>query len=291
MRLQALSLFASFVAGGMATAPALAQAPGVPVGQNHYTIVQASDGKTVGGADCTVGSLASGYQIDSRGDLKLAKFSYSFTNSNRLDGQLNIVHDQLEGTVNGSQVTFSLGSDSTGRSFTIGISANGKNTTNTFDRHQRTVLLPDLDPAAYVEMAHIALGHPPTAWIVIPKENGLLVPANYEPQPDAHGTLQGQAVLVHHTTVVVSAQNGIAVEMYYTNDGTLLEADLPEQNFYVIHDGFKLENRPHYAPPQGTGAPPPGATQQPQGQGAQPNPPQYSVPQGTAQPQIQPQIF
>jgi len=290
MRLQTLSLLAAFVAGGIASVPALAQAPGVPVGQNHYAIVQASDGKTVGAADCTVSSLANGYQIDSRGEMKLARFSYSFTNSNRLDGELNIVRDQLSGTVNGAEVTFSLGSDATGRSFKADVAASGKNTTNTFDRHRRAVLLPDLDPAAYVEMAHIALGHPETAWIVIPKENGLLVPALYSSQPDAHGTLQGQAVLVHHTSVTVSSQNGITVELYYTNDGTLLEADLPEQNFYVIHDGFKLEGRPHYEPPRGSGGPPQGAAPQPQGQ-AQPNPPQYSVPQGTAQPQIQPQTF
>jgi hypothetical protein len=287
MRLQTFSLLASLVLAGSASVPALAQAPGVPVGQNHYTIVQASDGKTVGEADCTVGSLASGYQIDSRGGIKLAKFSYSFTNSNRLDGQLNIVRDQLTGTVNGSQVTFNLGSDPTGRSFKVDIAASSKNTTNTFDRHQRAALLPDLDPAAYVEMAHFALGNPETAWIVIPKQEGLIVPALYTPQADAHGTLQGQAVLVHHTSVTVSAQNGITVELYYTNDGTLLEADLPEQNFYVIHDGFKLDDRPHYQPPRGSGAPPPGSGQQQ----PQQSPPQYSVPRGTPQPQIQPQSF
>jgi hypothetical protein len=292
MRLLTLSLFASLVPGGIASVPALAQAPGVPVGQSHYSIVQASDGKTVGSADCTVGSLAAGYKIDSRGGIKLSKFSYSFTNSNRLDGELNIVRDELSGAVNGSQVTFGLGADATGRSFKIDISANGKNSSSTFDRHQRAVLLPDLDPAAYIEMAHIALGHPDTAWIVIPKQEGLLVPALYTPQPDAHGTLQGQAVLVHHTSVTVSAQNGITVELYYTSDGTLLEADLPEQNFYVIHDGFKLDSRPHYAPPHGSGAPPPGTNAQPQPQNQQAQrPPQYTVPQGTPQPQIQPQMF
>jgi hypothetical protein len=291
MRLQTFSFLASLTLGGIVSVPALAQAPGVPVGQNHYAIVQASDGKTVGAADCTVGSRASGYQIDSQGGIKLSKFSYSFTNSNRLDSELNIVRDQLSGTVNGSQVTFSVGSDPTGRSFQVDIAANGKNSTNTFDRHQRAVLLPDLDPAAYIEMAHIALGHADTAWIVIPKQQGLLVPALYTPQADGHGTLQGQAVLVHHTSVTVSAQNGITVEVYYTNDGTLLEADLPEQNFYVIHDGFSLENRPHYQPPRGSGAPPPGATQPTQQPGGQPNPPQYSVPQGSTQPQIQPQRF
>lgn len=291
MRFPACFLLASLVAG-----PAvLAQTPGVPVGQNHYAIVQANDGKTVGSADCTVGSLPSGYQIDSHGDLKLSKFTYNFADLNRLDGQLNMVREQLTGAVNGAAVTFRMASDTAGRTFQVNIDASGKSTTNTFDRHQRTVLLPDLDPGAYVEMAHFALANPPTAWIIIPKQNGLLVPADYEPQPDAHGTLQGQAVLVHHTSVVVSAQNSITVEIYYTNDGSLLEADLPEQNFYVIHDGFKLDTRPQYQPPRGA-APPP-ETQPGTGSGQQPGtpqpqaqqPPRYSVTPGSPQPQIQPE--
>ena len=273
----------------------------MPVGQGHYTIVQANDGKAVGTADCTVGSLEAGYQIDSRGDLKLAKFSYSFSNSNRLDARLNVVRDQLTGTVNGAAVTFNLVSDATGRQFDVNITAAGKSTTNTVDRHQHTVLLPDLDPAAYVEMAHFALEHPATSWIVIPKQEGLLVPSDYEGRADAHGTLQGQNVLVHHTSLIVSAQNGITVEIYYTNDGSLLEADLPEQNFYVIHDGFKLENRPQYAPPRGSGGPPPQGTAPqggaPQGQTPQrplpnlPGAPEYTVPQGQTAPQVQPQQF
>jgi hypothetical protein len=207
-----------------------------------------------------------------------------------------MVRDQLTGTVKDQQVTFSLGSDGSGRQFQVSVVASGKTTNNNFDRHQHTVLLPDLDPAAYVAMAHFALEHPPTAWIVMPKQDGLLVPADYEPQADAHGTLQGQGVLVHHTSVAVSAQNGITVEVYYTSDGTVLEADLPEQNFFVIHDGFRLENRPKYQPPHGEAPPPeqqqPGAT--PQGatyrapQIQQP-PPRYTLPPGAPAPQIQPQ--
>lgn len=291
MRFSAFFLPVSLVLAG----PVFAQGPGVPVGQAHYTLVQANNGKAVGSADCTVGSIQTGYEIDSRAEMKLDKFAYTFSNQDRLDGQLNIVRDQLTGAVNGAQVTFSLGSDTAGRQFNVSIDASGKTTTNSFDRHQRTVLLPDLDPAAYVEMAHFALANPPTAWIVIPKENGLLVPADYEAKPDAHGTLQGQAVLVHHTSVVISAQNSITAEIYYTSDGSLLEADLPEQNFYVIHDGFKLENRPPYQPPRGS-APPPDAQQpgsqpstapQPQPQARQT--PRYSVPPGSPQPQIQPE--
>jgi hypothetical protein len=104
---------------------------------------------------------------------------------------------------------------------------------------------------------------------------------------------------VHHTSVAVSEQNAITVELYYTNDGSLLEADLPEQNFNIIHDGFKLDTRPHYTPPRGS-APPQQQPGQSPAPGAQPGqqpapqpgqPPQYSVPQGTPQPQIQPQSF
>jgi len=249
----------------------LAQAPSVPAGEAHFTIVQASDGKTVGSADSTVTSSASGYSIVSHGDLKMPKFTYTFTNTNRLDPHLNIVHDDLAGAVNGKQVSFSLASDPSGRQFQVSIVASGKTTTNAFDRHQHTVLLPDLDSAAYIEMAHMAIEKPATTWIVIPKQNGVLVPAQYNADADVHGAFHGQPVDAHHTSVTVSEQNGFTVELYYTSEGALLEADLPEQNFYVIRDDFKLQSRPHYEPPRGT-APPPDSGAPPQN--APPAPPQ-----------------
>jgi hypothetical protein len=239
---------------------AFAQAPGVPLGSSQYTLVEAGNGKTVGSAEASVATLPGGYQITSHGDLKMAKFTYSFSNSNRLDSQLNIVRDQLTGTVNGAEVAFNLASDPAGRQFEISIEANGKTTTNTVDRHQHLALLPDLDPAAYIEMVHFALENPSTPWIVIPKQNGLLVPAQYNAQADVSAVFQGRSTTVHHTSVIVSEENGITVELYSTSDGRLLEADLPEQNFYVILDGFQLQSRPHYTPPRGT-APPPGAQQ------------------------------
>lgn len=255
MRLAHSFLLIACIVAGSAPAIGFAQAPALPAGEAHYTLIQADDGKNVGSADCSIQTLPNGYQVNSHGELKMAKLSYSFTNENRLDTQLNVVRDQLSGTVNGAQVTFNLASDATGRQFQVNITAQGKNTTNTFDRHQRTVLLPDLDPAAYVEMAHIAMEHPPTAWVVIPKENGLLVPAKYTMQGDVQGTLRGQSVFVHHTSVTISEQNGFSVELYSTGDGRLLEADLPEQNFYVIQDGFRLNSRPHYTPPHGEAPP------------------------------------
>lgn len=261
MRLPAL-----LAASALLIPSVFAQTPGVPAGSSHYTIIEADNGKAVGSADAAVSAIPGGYQIASHGDLKMAKFSYSFSNENRLDSQLNIVRDQLIGTVNGAQVTFNLASDATGRQFQININASGKTTTNTVDRHQNLVLLPDLDPAAYIAMAHFALLHPPTTWVIIPKQNGLLLPAQYNPDPDVPATLDGRSAAVHHVSITVSEENGITVELYYTSDGRVLEADLPEQNFYVIHDGFRLQSRPHYAPPRGSAPPAPQAGQQPQNQ-------------------------
>ena len=272
MRLPLLSVVATFAFAGVV----FAQAPAVPAGQSHFNIVQASDGKTVGSADCSVATTPGGYQITSHGELKMPKFTYTFTNDNRLDSHLNVVHDQLTGTVNGAQVTFHLASDASGRQFQVSIDASGKTTTNTFDRHQHTVLLPDLDSAAYIEMAHFAIEHPDVTWIVIPKQNGVLVPAQYNPESDVHGTFHGQPVDAHHTSVIVSEQNGISVELYYTSEGALLEADLPEQNFFVVHDGFKLIDRPQSTPPRGIAPPPQAAQQQQQQPGGAP---QYPAPQ------------
>lgn len=259
----ALSLVSALTLAGSA----LAQNAPLPTGAAQFHVIQASDGKTVGSAACSVTTQSNGYQIDSSGQIKLEKLSYRFNNNNHLDQYLDIVHDELSGTVNNDQANFTLASDSTGRTFNVSIDAKGKTTTNSFDRHQHTTLLADLDPAAYLEMAHFALEQPPTAWMVIPKQNGLLVPADYEPQADASGIFHGQPIAVHHTSVLVNSENGISVELYYTSEGQLLEADLPEQNFYVIRDGFVLKNRPHYAPPKGSAPPPPqqgDSQQQPQ---------------------------
>jgi len=248
-------------------APAVFAQAGVPAGSSHYAIVEADNGKTVGSAEASVATIPGGYQITSHGDLKMAKFTYSFSNDNRVDSQLNIVRDQLNGSVNGTSVALDLASDSTGRQFRISIVANGKTTTNTVDRHQNLALMPDLDPAAYIAMTHFALEHPATTWVVIPKQNGLLLPALYNARPDLGAMFESRPLTVHHTSVIVSEQNGITVELYYASDGRLLEADLPEQNFFVIHDGFRLQKRPQYTPPRGA-APPQGA--QPPGQGQPP---------------------
>jgi hypothetical protein len=239
----------------------------VPAGTSHYTITQ--DNKTVGSAEFTATPIAGGYTITSHGNLHLSKLNYSFTNTQNLDRALNLVSDEITGTVNGDPVTISIKADPTGRQFNINVTAKGKSTQNTVDRHQHLALLPDLDPAGYMLLTRIGLENPQVSWALIPKENGLLVPTIYQRQPDVKGRLDGRDIMVQHTTATVSAQNAINVELFHTQDGRLLEGDLPQQNFYVSLDGFKLTNRPKFAPPRSP-EPPPQQQEEPQDSEQQP---------------------
>lgn len=283
MRFTAAPLMLSFLlpVSLLPAVAAQAQATLSP-GTAHYDVYQGD--KTVGKSDYTVQSASNGFTITSHGELKLAKFNYSFTNTQKLDGNLNLVSNQLNGTVNGTPVTFAATADSSGRQFQIQISANGKQTQNTVDRHQHLVLLADLDAAGYTLLTQLAIQNPPTSWILIPKENGLLVPSTIFKGSSVRGRLNGSQIDVQHATVAVSAENSIDVELFYTTSGQLLEADLTQQNFFVVLDGFKLIDRPKSAAPA---PPPPSNSQQgnpQQGNGA----PQYPAPQGGV-PQPQPQ--
>jgi len=252
----------------------------LPAGSSQFVIYQGD--KSVGTADRTIESTSSGYSITSQGKISLSKFDYSFTNTQHLDRVLNLVSDQITGTVNGKPVTFTAHADSTGREFQIDINAEGKQTQNTVDRHQHLVLLPDLDPAAYTLLVQVGLTNPPTSWILIPKEQGFLVPSTYTQGSSVRGRLSGTQVDVLHLTVTVGEQNPISVELYYGRDKNLLEADLPQQNFFVVRNGFKLIDRPKATPPRDPGQPP-------QQNGQPPNvAPQYPAPQG-GYPQVQQQ--
>jgi hypothetical protein len=269
-------LLALLVPAGLVHAQSL---PALSAGATHYTVLQGD--KSVGSSDATVTPTGPGYTITSHGDVHLSKFSYSFTNTQNLDHSLNLISDKITGTVNGSPVTFTVNADPSGREFHIDVNAKGKDTQNTVDRHQHLALLPDLDPAGYILLTQIGLESPPVSWILIPKQDGLLVPSVYSPDTSVRGRLDGHEIDVQHMTVTVSAQNSVTVELFYTSDGRLLEADLPEQNFFVARDGFKLIDRPKFAPPRS----PEGSAPPPQQSG----PPQYSAPQGAPPPQVQPE--
>jgi len=246
-----------------------AGAQALTAGSGNYAVYQGD--KVVGSANYNIQPTSNGYTVTSSGKLNLTKFSYSFNNTQHLDHDRNLVSDQLTGDVKGSPVTFTVNSDPTGRQFQISINANGKQTQNTVDRHQHLVLLPDLDPAAYVLLTRVVMDNPPTSWILIPKQDGILVPSTIDRGASVHGKRNGSLMDVQHATVSMNSENPINIDLYYTADGSVMEADLLQQNFFVVRDGFKLVDRPKPVAP----ANPPPQNQQPNG-GA----PQYPAPQG-----------
>ena len=254
------------------TSAALAQSALRP-GTTQYTVTQ--DGKQVGDAQTSIAPVSGGDVLTSSGGMKLDKFSYSFQSSATVDAEGNLVRDRLTGSVHsakasGNDIQFDTASDATGRNFQINITSDGKHTTNTVTRHRNTVLMPDLDPAAYTLMAHLALSRPQTAWVLVPKQNGILVPSAYRLLTDLNGTLNGRHITVKHSAVAVGVQNAIVVELFYTESGDLLEADLDAQGLRVAQTDFKLLNRPKPVPPPAGEAPQQGDQQAPQQQQEQP---------------------
>ena len=234
--------------------PVFGQSGALPAGQSQFTITQ--NGKTVGHTESNIERLSNGYSIESHGEMGLGNFHYSFTSQNRLDPSLNVVRDRITGTVNGKEASFEVASSSDGRQFILHAQGDGKTESNTVTRHQNLVVAPDFDAAAYVEMVHFAMAQPQYSWVLLPKGKGILVPCGYVNKADVQGRMNGRTMTLHRTTVIISAQNAVSIELYYTTDGTLMEADLPEQNFYVVRNGFELLNRPQStAPHVGTAQP------------------------------------
>lgn len=233
--------------------PAAVFAQTLPAGSQHFVLYQGD--KTVGSADRTIEPTSVGYTLTSQGKLSISKFSYSFSQSQHIDKLMNLVSSQITGNVNGKPVTFSARTSADGRSFQLSVNADGKTTSNTVDRHQHLVLLSDLDPAAYTILTRIVADKPQTSWALIPKQDGILVPTDLTADPSVRGRMNGNQIDVQHATVVVGEQNPVSVELFYGRDGDLLEADLPEQNFYVVRDGFKLIDRPKPTVPRGQAPP------------------------------------
>ncbi len=233
----------------------------LPTGTAHYMIQQ--NGKKLGETDFAVSAIATGYQVVSHGKMSLNKFSYAFSNTQRLDPQLNLVTSSLSGVVNGQAVNFETRSDPAGKRFSIEISAGGKRYQSDIDRNLNTVMLTDLDSGGYMLLAQLARFVPQDAWAFLPKQNGVLVPLKFEPDKDASARYNGSAFTARHDTVTLGLQNAIQLELYFSQDGQALEIYLPQQNFEVIRDGFELKERPKRKPlPRGPASNPATVPQQ-----------------------------
>src|ERR1700749_795216 len=101
-----LNLF--LCAAALITSTTFAQTTLTP-GTVSYTIEQ--NGKKLGSASYSVQNAPNKYLITSNGKMSEDKFSYAFSNTQKLDLSLNLITDQLSGVVSGKAVSFNATSD------------------------------------------------------------------------------------------------------------------------------------------------------------------------------------
>jgi hypothetical protein len=241
MRTLSILVFSSLLLGS----PSFGQTQALQPAPAHFTIHQGE--QSVGTATYDIRPDNGGYRVTSHGNLHVTNLAYAFSKTERLDQNLEIVSENLSGTVNGSAVTVDAHPDS--NKFNLNISANGQAYQNSLDRHPQTVFFPDFDLSSYEVLLRITGAHAgsPQPWALIPKQTGILMNLQLAKQPDMKGTLNGASTAVRHYTLTIGS---VSSEVFATKDGRVLEVDVPSQGFAIVRDQFQLQ------PPAEPGAAP-----------------------------------
>jgi len=172
---------------------------------------------------------------------------YALSKTEQLDPGCHLAHVILSATVNNQAVNVSAKPDA--GQILVNISANGRSSTTKLAAHAGAVFLPDFDPGALqtlLTMAQAQNGR--DLWVIFPKQAGSIEAVQLATYPDEQGTLDGKPLPVHH---VVATVTGADTDLFIGPENQLLQAELPQPGFSLIHKGFILTppKRPGAAPP------------------------------------------
>ena len=216
--------FAGFLTLVLVSAGALGQSGSFSVSQN---------GKPVGTAMFNlVPNQSGGFDSTSSVRVNMQGLNYAFSKTEVLSVSMDLVHVQLSATVNGSAVN----------------SANGRRSTRQLAGHQQTAFLPDFDPGGLQSL--LILGSKSNnrdLWAIIPKQAGSVESVQLAIYPDEEGTLNGSPVTVHHVVATIA---GAITDLFSGPKNELLQAELPQDGFALVQNGFVLK------PPTKAPAPP-----------------------------------
>ena len=209
------------------SSPAVAQSASFTVSQN---------GSPVGTASFNVAPKSDGYNSSSVVRVNMQGLNYSLSKTESLSRSMGLVHVQLSAIVNNSAVNVTAKPD--GAHFLINISANGRSNTTSLDGHDVAVFLPELDPGALETLLALATSHNNRdLWAIIPKQAGSIQPIQVTTYRDEQGTLNGSPIAVHHLVATIS---GSETNLFSDPENQLLQAELPQQGFALVRDGFVL---------------------------------------------------
>lgn len=203
-------------------------------------------GNRVGTASFSFVSKPAGYDSTSLVRVSMQGLNYSLSKSEELSPSKGLLHVQLSAIVNSSAVNVAGKPD--GAQFLVNISANGRSNTTRLEAHHLAVFLPDFDPGALETLLALAArNNNRDLWAIVPKQAGSTEPIQLATYPDEHGTLNGKPISVHHLVATIS---GAATDLFSSGENQLLQAELPQQGFALVRNGFVL------APPKKPIAPP-----------------------------------
>ena len=224
-----------------APAPTLPPSPAALPGS--FTVSQL--GHTIGTAEFHLAPSASGYDSTSTVRVSVQGLNYALSKTEQLDPAHHLAHVVLSATVNDQAVNVTGKPDA--EQFLLNISGNGRSTTTRLASHPGSVFLPDFDPGALQTLLALAEAqNGRDLWAIIPRQAGSIDAVQLATYPDEHGTLDGKPVTVHHVVAKIAASE---TDLFAGPDNRLLQAELPQQGFSLIHKGFVL------TPPRKPGAP------------------------------------
>ena len=231
----------SFAAGLLASISATAQSGSFEIAQH---------GKPVGTASFSFAARPGGYDSTSLVRVAMQGLDYSLSKTERLSAANHLRHVQLSAIVNGSAVNVTAEPDpkSEPAQTLLTTSANGRGSTTRLVSHPAAVFLPDFDPGAFETL--LALGvarNSRDLWAIIPKKAGSVAPIQLATYADEQGTLDGNPIVVHHLIATIA---GAPTDLFSGPENQLLQAELPQQGFALVRNGFVL------TPPAKSGAPP-----------------------------------
>lgn len=216
------------------------------------SFVVSQNGKSVGTASFRFSPTAAGLDSTSTVRVDMQGLNYALSKTEQLSSSDALLHVQISATVNGSAVNIITKPD--GTQLLINTSANGRSSTVRLPLHSLAVFLPDFDPGALETLLNLAAkNNNRDIWAIIPKQAGLTEPIQLATYRDEEGTLNGRSIAVHHLVATIA---GASTDLFSGPENQLLQAELPQNGFALVRNGFVLKppTRAPAAPPSSTPA-------------------------------------
>lgn len=194
-------------------------------------------GQQVGTASYRLKPSKDGFESTALVHVSMQGLNYALSKNEELTAAHQFAHVQLSAIVNDSAVTVTGTVE--GQKLALEIAANGRSKTTLLDSHAGAIFMPDFDPGALETLLTLAAAaNNRDLWAIIPRQAGTIDPVTLATYPDEEGTLDGKPIAVHHLVATIA---GATTHLFSGPDNHLLQAELPQEGFALVLNGFVLK--------------------------------------------------